>query len=366
MRYLHSSFRFLISGLVVSTVLMILSCQDQKISTIESNLTVDETNATFDYIISLGFDRKNIIDKGDYYIVEGDIRFNKQPVSNKGARPNHSIPNDQPVIPYNNVNSVYIGVQRRNQFGGGFPDDASFQRIVSGVQQAVNSWNNIGGSRLHLVYVNVPDYTYTAGGDGITVQFDGLDSGTYGLGSFPAFCRPGISITVAQQTIGLSDSQIHAVLVHEIGHNIGFRHTNEGSTLGFHIPDTPLTDSQSVMNSRNANPNPSIVPQWSGFAASDQLATSILYPTTTNANSYFNTNDNSVYVKWTISYVCNKTVRIETYKNGVFFGAQKLPNQGLFTFNGPNLFVEQGTYEFRIMDPNNTANYLSTTLYYYF
>ncbi len=57
-------------------------------------------------------------------------------------------------------------------------------------------------------------------------------------------------------------------LTHELGHSIGFTHTD--GTYGDLIPGTPETDANSVMNS--------FVLPWNGFTGYDLLAVNTIYP----------------------------------------------------------------------------------------
>jgi hypothetical protein len=66
----------------------------------------------------------------------------------------------------------------------------------------------------------------------------------------------------------LSSSYKAFALTHELGHSIGFTHTDQ--TYGNLIPGTPVTDANSVMNS--------IVLPWSGFTPYDLVAVTTIYP----------------------------------------------------------------------------------------
>jgi hypothetical protein len=66
----------------------------------------------------------------------------------------------------------------------------------------------------------------------------------------------------------LSSSYKAFALTHELGHSIGFTHTDQ--TYGSLIPGTPVTDANSVMNS--------IVLPWSGFTPYDLVAVTTIYP----------------------------------------------------------------------------------------
>jgi hypothetical protein len=66
----------------------------------------------------------------------------------------------------------------------------------------------------------------------------------------------------------LSSSYKTFTLTHELGHSIGFTHTD--GTYGNLIPGTPETDPNSVMNS--------FVLPWNGFTSYDVLAVNTIYP----------------------------------------------------------------------------------------
>jgi predicted Zn-dependent protease len=66
----------------------------------------------------------------------------------------------------------------------------------------------------------------------------------------------------------LSSSYKTFALTHEVGHTIGFTHTD--GTYGNLIPGTPETDANSIMNS--------FVLPWNGFTSYDVLAVNTLYP----------------------------------------------------------------------------------------
>jgi predicted Zn-dependent protease len=80
--------------------------------------------------------------------------------------------------------------------------------------------------------------------------------------------RPGVSVEINAYYNTLAANQKLFAITHELGHTIGFHHTNQ--TSGIYISGTPQTDANSVMNS--------FVLPWNGFTAGDVRATQILYP----------------------------------------------------------------------------------------
>lgn len=148
---------------------------------------------------------------------------------------------------------------------------------------AMAQWNAIPGSKLRFVETNKRKAN-------ITMKMGNLGTqGTLASASFPnRRGNPGSSVTVNTVNYGLTLAEKRFTMVHEMGHCIGFRHTNwfdrnsdgnattndnEGvSSIGAnHIPGTPTgLDPNSVMNA--------IVDSWSGFGNYDKVATAYLYP----------------------------------------------------------------------------------------
>lgn len=80
--------------------------------------------------------------------------------------------------------------------------------------------------------------------------------------------KTGNEIDINTYYSGLSSSYKTFTLTHELGHSIGFTHTDQ--TYGNLIPGTPVTDANSVMNS--------IVLPWNGFTPYDLTAVNTIYP----------------------------------------------------------------------------------------
>jgi hypothetical protein len=78
----------------------------------------------------------------------------------------------------------------------------------------------------------------------------------------------GFSMSINTAYNYLNSAQKIFAMVHELGHNIGFTHTD--ASFGTLVPGTPITDGQSVMNSMVGN--------WVGFSFYDQVATHNVYP----------------------------------------------------------------------------------------
>ena len=232
---------------------------------------------TLKRLLAMGFDKKNIEDKGAYYLVEGDIRFDKQAAGTTPATQPGVVAQSQDqshswsLISYDKQPNITYRIDSPS-----LPSNA--------IQDAVNEWNSVQGCRVKL--------TPTSGSADIVFTSQNLPTGVLGQGSFPNNGAPGSYVYIDTNQIGSASSgTLKLVLVHELGHVFGFRHTdwvanweNESNNQGTGngngavvITGTPATDANSVMNSGGApNHGPNAV--WVGFSANDIIGFQNLYP----------------------------------------------------------------------------------------
>jgi hypothetical protein len=133
----------------------------------------------------------------------------------------------------------------------------SYSRLSAGLDLAIANYNGLG-LRLTFVRGSASDCTATINARTTT--------GTGGSAGFPSGGKPYGTINIGTGLQNYSDDVNEHVITHELGHCIGFRHSdyynraiscgsggNEGaSTVGaIHIPGTPTTATVggSVMNS---------------------------------------------------------------------------------------------------------------------
>lgn len=144
------------------------------------------------------------------------------------------------------------------------------------VVQAFAQWNGVGGSKLRLVQVS------TQAEANINVFMGTYDAANWvARATLPTGNGTGY-LEINPRFNDMAANQKLFAMAHEIGHNIGFWHTDQ--TTGTIIPGTPVTDPNSVMNS--------YVLPWNGFTNYDLIAVRYLYPasgaftTTIQAESY--------------------------------------------------------------------------------
>lgn len=209
-----------------------------------------------DKINYLGFDTTNIQRIDSFIVVEGDIVFNENRLLEltltRQYRTNFYYQSDEPI---------------RIGFSRAFADSLLWKNAILGV---IDNYNEATG--LNFIYDNVnPD---------ITIYRD-VVPGVYGSGEFPlSNDKPGQKILINTDYNYLNDSQKLYILMHEVGHNLGLRHTdcktnNESEGEGWiKIPGTPDNDPNSYMISQRSDIT------WGGFSEGDAIALDYLWPKT--------------------------------------------------------------------------------------
>lgn len=229
-----------------------------------------------------GFNPGYVVDRGDHYLVEGDIALSKSLVarwiSEASRAPDQPAPGQRPrfqwrtdtLVSQQSVRNIVVSISMLA---------AQWQ---SAATDAIAQWNGLQ-SGVQITVGSPAD---------ITFSMDNLGQNVIAAASFPddgPDGKPGPTIRVNNSQPPSSDNpavRLHN-MVHEIGHTLGFRHTNwqhyecpppfiieeeEGEEGAVQIPGTPPTDANSVMNGCTGNH------AWSGFSSYDRIAVHTLYP----------------------------------------------------------------------------------------
>jgi hypothetical protein len=202
-------------------------------------------------IFSMGFDTTFIQEVKGYFVLEGDILLRKdslhaynttsrKPVTKQGRFPD--------LVSLENVHNIRVLIEST------IPDSGDDNWRI-GVQQAIDSWNNTQS--------HVKMYLVSSGPD-ISIRWDNeieLEDAVISQGEWPMAEKPGRIIYInldAHNNRIFGPNEKKAIMIHELGHCIGLRHTNwasfaeEAGNPAIGIPGTPNSginpDPNSIMN----------------------------------------------------------------------------------------------------------------------
>lgn len=219
----------------------------------------DNTEKLVSYLETQGFKKDKIVLKGDQFILDGDVLISKEEVEKRVA--NDANPDRIPSGEH--WRGLYLISNTYNTNVRLYIDPAVPAAWRTAIQGAVNNWNAVNGTRLGMSIITSASGVYTR-------VFMGFESANWIARAYlpTSNGRPGVSVEINSNYNSLPASQKLFAITHELGHTIGFYHTNQ--TQGVFITGTPSVDANSVMNS--------FVLNWAGFTAGDVRATQIIYP----------------------------------------------------------------------------------------
>lgn len=288
--------------LLVILPVLLFACQSGVTNVEETENLDPQIEKLKQFLINEGYPEKLITYHDDYFLVD-DIIIPKKHIidflNKQTGKPSTNIPTTKQahggtgwgLVSISNVQS--ITVKAHSSVSNSWKD---------ALEDAVDHWNSITQTDISFSYI-------TSGTSDITVYSDSeptiqnLSICTIARGESPNNGDVGSQVIInedyhpdthsilGQCTIG-SPTYLSKVwnMIHELGHNIGFRHTNwqpEGEGSAATIPYTPSSDVNSVMNGGQPNTD------WAGFSNNDKIGARVLYPDgiATPTISIENTND---------------------------------------------------------------------------
>ncbi|QXU43059.1 M57 family metalloprotease [Pedobacter sp. D749] len=263
--------------LFFTIILIFLTSCSKRDSQIDNIITNDVLGIR-EKVALLGFDTTNMIINNKIIVVEGDIVLTKDNLIKATPRQATSVDLSNGGYP--------INYSRHRDLK--YYIDPTLSSWVTGIESAFN--NYIGLSEVNLRFtrtlnVNEADLRIEQG------LSPSSPSGAVADAYFPSNGLIGFRIGVNTSFSSLSDSQKTFVISHEVGHTIGFRHTNwfatesangvnNGITVGaYTIPGTPNSGNNPDPNSVfNSGAGLQQVPNWTNFSSFDLAALKTLYP----------------------------------------------------------------------------------------
>jgi hypothetical protein len=243
-------------------VSLAISCESPEISPVPS--PDQNGDKVLNYLRSLGFRDEDIRDAGSFYVVEDDIRYSKNyPVPDdaaKGATGSRSKQFFGALASAANAKNIRVFIH------------SSMSSMTGDISSAIGQWNSAINSGVRFNFV-------TSGSFDLTIVDDpSIASGGFcGLADPPGGGDVGGVVRIDKATVQFYvAAQRRALLVHEIGHAIGFRHT-DWQAFGEHsasaVPGVGGTDGSSIMNrAPGCNNLPTVL------STKDKLAVAALYP----------------------------------------------------------------------------------------
>jgi len=250
-----------------------ISCEQNDDSNVApGKSTAQETvnvNPVIAELVKQGFSRESIVETPEFFLVQGDMMFSKDIKDYPAHSDEHRHAATNNLVSYL---FTVITVSVDPSVNVANPDNWN-----TAISAAMTEWSGVTGCAIRFVnyYGSNPD---------IVIKSDNglLPNNVIASAGFPSNGKAYSEVLINldfNNNMNVSESTKKYNMVHELGHCIGFRHTNwdalgEGTAgVGANlIPNTPSQDPSSVMNGMTA------LNSWNNFSSYDRYAVKYLYP----------------------------------------------------------------------------------------
>ncbi len=238
-------------ALIAVFAILITSCSKKNDQTSDQEVKTEQKDKVLAYIKNLGFTDAQIVDKGDRYVVDGDMIVDK----------NMEIPADNGMP---KTEQYYNGNLVTNSSNIRVKVDASITSMAAEINAAIAQWNAVPNSKIKFVLTTGSTYD-------ILIKVDNTIKACGQAYLSTSNGKAGRVVWINQAEIqGNSFAQRTRTITHEFGHTISFRHTNQSTSIN--VPGVGGTDASSLMNGGQCGKGATVL------SAKDKQATAALYP----------------------------------------------------------------------------------------
>ena len=223
-------------GIIAITSLAFTSCKKEAIEQKEEAIS----NATLQKIYDLGFGKTNVQKTEEGYLVEGDIIITEEMLNSQPDRQLLRVGDEEQY--------------RTSALVTGLPRNITI-RVSSSLPSSYITAANAAIARYNALNLRITFSRVTSGGN-IIISAAPSGSGYLASAGFPSGGNPYTSVRVNRSYLDTWNANtVTSIMTHEIGHCIGFRHTDymsrqyscggspvnegDGGVGAIHIPGTP-------------------------------------------------------------------------------------------------------------------------------
>lgn len=362
MKNFKLSFKLIVSFAI--TICFFSSCQndDEQFGSKEETEVITKVNENDPFVLKLkkhfGFKTENIKDFKDFYLVENDMIFYKKSINDNSLNITAKNAHADFLVGMNKVNNITLKIDVS------IPQNSGW---IEAVSTAVNEWNAIVDCRVNFIII--PTNSVENANVYVASDFGTLPNTTPLSAAIPGNNggNPGSQVKINLDYPNLSSLSVlkkKLAVMHELGHILGFVHT-DGRLTGevnaspgwIGIGETSIgEDPTSLMN---AALSPSVI----GFSSDDIKATKYIYPEIYSINDFikYPTEGITVYggsgtidLRWRESFITSKYLKIEIfYENVLVETINNVLNDG----DGWVYHHGNGNYKVKISSSLNPALY---------